>query len=135
MDKKLLDTDTLSYFFKSITEVVKKATEYHDEFGYFSISTLTVFEVLSGYKKINRLEKEKLFIEFCEENEVISFGYMAAQKAAEIYEELRSIGQLIGIADILIASIALTNNLILVTNNTAHFGRITGLSLENWAKK
>ncbi|MFQ5630341.1 MAG: type II toxin-antitoxin system VapC family toxin [bacterium] len=135
MDKRLLDTDTLSYYFKGIETVVKKANKYHDEFGFFSISTLTVFEVLSGYKKINRPEKEQLFIEFCEENEVISFGYTAAQKAADIYEKLRSTGQLIGIADILIASIALTNNLILVTNNTAHFGRITGLSLENWAKK
>lgn len=36
--------------------------------------------------------------------------------------------------DLLIASTALTHNLILVTNNEKHFQRIQGLDLENWAK-
>lgn len=40
-----------------------------------------------------------------------------------------------GIADILIASIAFANNLILVTNNTAHFKRINGLMFENGTDK
>jgi tRNA(fMet)-specific endonuclease VapC len=44
--------------------------------------------------------------------------------------ELRRKGQLIG--DLLIASVAVSNNLTLVTNNTRHFERISELSLENW---
>lgn len=35
--------------------------------------------------------------------------------------------------DLITASIALTHNLILVTNNVSHFSRIKGLKLENWA--
>jgi tRNA(fMet)-specific endonuclease VapC len=46
--------------------------------------------------------------------------------------ELRRKGQLIGDIDLLIASVAVSNNLTLVTNNTRHFERISELSLENW---
>ena len=56
----------------------------------------------------------------------------ALDKAAEIYADLRAAGQLIEDADILIAAIALVNNLTLVTNNTSHFSRIAGLQLEDW---
>jgi tRNA(fMet)-specific endonuclease VapC len=34
--------------------------------------------------------------------------------------------------DMLIAAIALANNLILVTHNTAEFSRVTGLKTEDW---
>ncbi|MEH2048408.1 ribbon-helix-helix protein, CopG family [Nostoc sp.] len=36
------------------------------------------------------------------------------------------------IFDLLIASVALTENYTLVTNNTRHYERINGLKLENW---
>jgi tRNA(fMet)-specific endonuclease VapC len=35
-------------------------------------------------------------------------------------------------ADIMIAAVALSNNLILVTNNEKHFNRIPDLNIENW---
>lgn len=41
-------------------------------------------------------------------------------------------GILIPQADILIAGIAKSNNLVLVTNNVAHFERIPNLAIENW---
>jgi tRNA(fMet)-specific endonuclease VapC len=57
-------------------------------------------------------------------------------KAASIYGPMR--GQLeqrgtpIGPLDMLIAAIALANDLILVTHNTAEFGRVAGLKIEDW---
>ena len=53
-------------------------------------------------------------------------------KAVEIYADLRQRGMLIEDADILMAAIALVNDLTLVTNNTSHFSRIPGLQLEDW---
>jgi tRNA(fMet)-specific endonuclease VapC len=41
-------------------------------------------------------------------------------------------GRLIDDIDILIAGIALSNNLVMVTDNTEHFKRIGGLKVENW---
>ena len=63
---------------------------------------------------------------------IVMIDQAVLDKAAEIYADLRSAGQLIEDADILIAAIALTNDLTLVTNNTAHFSRIAGLQLEDW---
>lgn len=41
-------------------------------------------------------------------------------------------GRIISDSDIFIAATAFSNNLILVTNNEAHFGRIENLIIENW---
>ncbi len=46
--------------------------------------------------------------------------------------ELRGSGQIIGDIDLLIASVAVSNHLTLVTNNVRHFERISELALENW---
>jgi len=57
-------------------------------------------------------------------------------KAAEIYGRERArldkLGTPIGPNDLLIASIALANNLILVTHNTPEFGRVINLTVEDW---
>jgi tRNA(fMet)-specific endonuclease VapC len=63
---------------------------------------------------------------------VVSFGYREALKAGEILSHLHSTGQPIGIEDILIASVALSNGLIVVTANTKHFSRVPELAVENW---
>ena len=45
---------------------------------------------------------------------------------------LESDGQRIDDMDLLIASTALTHNLVLVTKNEKHFRRVPGLEIENW---
>jgi tRNA(fMet)-specific endonuclease VapC len=63
---------------------------------------------------------------------IVMFDQAALDRAAQIYADLRTAGQLIEDADILIAAIALVNDLILVTHNTAHFSRLADLRLEDW---
>jgi tRNA(fMet)-specific endonuclease VapC len=46
--------------------------------------------------------------------------------------ELRRVGQLIGDFDLLIAGVAVSRGLKVITNNTKHFNRIPDISLENW---
>jgi len=36
--------------------------------------------------------------------------------------------------DLILAATAMSHNLIIVTNNEKHFGRIDGLKMENWSK-
>jgi tRNA(fMet)-specific endonuclease VapC len=57
-----------------------------------------------------------------------------ARAFGKIKAQLRRQGNLIEDFDLLLAATALTNNLTLVTSNTAHFGRIGGLTLDNWAQ-
>jgi tRNA(fMet)-specific endonuclease VapC len=63
---------------------------------------------------------------------VMSFAYKESLKAAELLVHLYSIGQPIGVEDVVIASIAVSNGLIVVSANTKHFSRIPGLVVENW---
>ena len=55
--------------------------------------------------------------------------------AALEFERLRALKKLrkVGLADLLIGSIALTWRATLVTRNVRHFRQIPGLRVENWA--
>jgi tRNA(fMet)-specific endonuclease VapC len=53
-------------------------------------------------------------------------------KAGELIHHLYSIGQPIGIDDIMIASIALGNGLTVMSANIKHFSRVPDLKTENW---
>ncbi len=50
----------------------------------------------------------------------------------KIRADLSKVGTPIGPYDLLIASIALANNVILVTHNTREFSRVSGLEIEDW---
>ena len=76
------------------------------------------------WNKIQKLILAKL--------QVMPFAYKEALRAGEILAELYSKGQPIGVEDVMIASIALSNGLTVVSANTKHFSRISGLSVENW---
>jgi len=56
----------------------------------------------------------------------------AAIVCGQIRAHFASAGTPIGACDLLIAAIALANNLILVTHNTREFGRVDGLQVEDW---
>jgi tRNA(fMet)-specific endonuclease VapC len=62
----------------------------------------------------------------------LPFDDLAADAYGRIRAGLASLGTPIGPNDLLIAAIALTYNLILITHNTREFGRVTGLTIEDW---
>jgi tRNA(fMet)-specific endonuclease VapC len=52
--------------------------------------------------------------------------------SAKIYADLRKKGTPLDDIDLLIAGVAIANNLVLITHNQKHFSKIEGLELENW---
>lgn len=64
----------------------------------------------------------------------ISFAFddECAAAYAEIRAALATMGKPIGPNDLLIASIAIANELALVTRNVEEFGRVPGLMIEDW---
>jgi tRNA(fMet)-specific endonuclease VapC len=128
----LLDTDILSELFKGHEPVKSRTAEYLREHGHLTISHITKYEILKGLKAKKAEKQIKVFARFCSMNNVLTITDDAIVKAADIYASLKEKGALISDADILVASIALTNNLVLVTNNTSHFSKIEGLELKNW---
>jgi tRNA(fMet)-specific endonuclease VapC len=60
------------------------------------------------------------------------FDDQAAVEAGRIRAELATRGTPIGANDLLIAAIAIANDLTLVTHNTREFQRVPGLKWEDW---
>lgn len=133
MKQAIIDTDTLSYFFRGNRNVVEKLDKYLREFGFVNISVITYYEVLNGLLYKDAKKQLSKFLEFARSNRILPLTVPAADKAAEIIAELRRNGNPISHNDVLIASIAITNDLVLITNNTAHFLRIRELEIDNWS--
>jgi tRNA(fMet)-specific endonuclease VapC len=130
--ESLVDTDILSFYFKGDSKVIAKFNDYLKEFDVINISIITYYEILGGlkFKKAERQIKE--FEEFVSNNTIIHISEQSAKLSGDIYADLRQTGITIGTSDILIAGIAIENELTLVTNNERHYGFIKGLKIENW---
>lgn len=128
----LLDTDILSELFKGHNLVKKRVAEYILEHSRLTISHITKYEILKGLKAKKAQKQSDAFDTFCINNIVLPLTDDAIIKASDIYASLKEKGTLISDADILVAAIAISNNLILITNNIDHFSRIHGLQLDNW---
>lgn len=137
MNKALLDTDIFSEIQKGSNQnVISKASAYHAAFGYYSISTITVMEIVKGFHKVQREDRIQDFLSVLPLIELLTLDRYGAELAGRIYADLERTGQPIGRADPIIAAISLQNGLTLVTGNLAHYQRIStlgyGLILENW---
>lgn len=90
-------------------------------------------ELLYGvhYKSFGERRKANVY-RWIKKFEQLSYDAEAAKIAAELKAELAHSGTRIEDADLQIASIALHNRLILVTDNVKHFDRIPNLTIENW---
>ena len=119
---------------RGLREVVPRAQEYLGEFGYFNVSSLTVFEILKGLRKKRLKGKEKVFQKEILKHKVFALDYAIMDSAATLLTALEEKGTPIAHGDLFIAATALTHDLILVTNNTEHFSKVEGLVLENWTK-
>jgi tRNA(fMet)-specific endonuclease VapC len=137
LNKALLDTDTLSEIGKGIDpNIARNATAYRRAFGRYTLSVVTVMEIVSGHQRKQAAERIARFLAAIAQAEVIPFDQDAAELAGRITGDLHRTSQTIGMADPMIAAIAITNGLELVTGNTGHFQRIQQLGYQltvvNW---
>ena len=129
MKPSLIDTDILSFFFRDEPVVVGNFGAYVQKYGDINLSIITYYEIISGLKHRGAHRKLNVFLEFVDSNTVLPLTEKAAEIAAEKYAVLRNKGQPLEDIDLLIAGIALANDLVLVTHTTKHFKRIKGLDL------
>ena len=132
MDRVLIDTDILSYYFKGDKEVINNFELYLQHHDLIEISIITYYEILGGLLAKNALKQLSIFEDFVIDNLVIPMTDNSAKISAELYSTLRQSGKPVDDIDLLIAGIAIDNDLTLVTNNESHFIRIPGLKIDNW---
>jgi tRNA(fMet)-specific endonuclease VapC len=127
----LLDTNICIYAIKREAEVLRRLQERGpDDFG---ISAITVAELWFGAAKSSRPQRTRESVDaFLRPFEVLPFAGEAAQEYAEIRLQLEKAGQSIGERDLLIASIAKSGRLTVVTHNVREFSRVSGLKVEDW---
>lgn len=127
----LLDTDAIVGFFREVPAAVSfiKSREHEQLF----LSTLSLAELYKGaYQSVRkdvqlqRIDNLLLFMK------LIPLNKKACALFGEQYALLSAKGKPTQEKDLLIASIALANGLMVVTRNTKHFENIPDLRIEQW---
>ena len=134
MTRYMLDTDTCSYIMKRSHPAVLRRLQAVPVSDVF-MSVVTKSELLYGVEvSPRRAQDAGALAAFLPYVEVLDFPDAAAVHYAEIRADLKNRGALIGGNDLFIAAHARCLGLTLVTNNTAEFERVKGLTLENWTQ-
>ena len=131
----LMDTDMFIYLLKVDECVKSRIAQVGKET--ITVSILTVGELYFGAYNSKRLETNlERISEFLSSPGpiVLSFDDAAAKYFGKFKAALRRDGKPIGDIDLLIAGVAASRGLKVVTNNTEHFERITDIPLENWLR-
>ena len=134
MKPALIDTNILSFFFRNQSLVIERFQAYLKEYDKINISIITYYEIVSGLKHRDAQKQLTSFQEFVSYNTVLPLTTSSAIISADIYANLRNKGTPIDDIDILIAGIAIANDLIIVTNNIRDFGKIENLEIQDWSK-
>lgn len=134
MKKALLDTNIITAFLKGNQNIVKRVEQYTDEHESLTISIISYYEILRGLKDLGSKKKLQAFNGFINNCDVEELGRSVAEKAADIYVNLKNQGKLVEDADILVAATAMDKGFVIVTDNEKHFERIKELEVENWLK-
>ncbi|WP_341526740.1 type II toxin-antitoxin system VapC family toxin [Nostoc sp. UHCC 0302] len=133
----ILDTDTLTLFQNQHSLIKQRINEVNSE--NIAVTVITVEEQMRGWLDAIRQSSEA---------QRLRWGYLGLQQAVEFfniirildfdetaincYTKLKKQKIRIGTQDLRIASIAISNNGILVTRNQRDFSRIPGLQFEDW---
>lgn len=97
------------------------------------LCSIVMSELLFGVERSASPATERTKCEvFTSSFDSLPFDDDAASQAAEIRARLASAGTPIGPYDLLIAAIAVSRGLTVVTCNAAEFARVSGLRVENW---
>ena len=129
-----LDTNVCIFFLRGTHPVLLRMVLSHSP-SVLKIPAIVAAELVHVAEKsaspAKNLEQVKKFLM---PFEIASFDILAAFAYGKIRSTLEKRGEVIGPNDLIIASTVLSQNGILVTNNTKEFARVENLALEDWTK-
>jgi predicted nucleic acid-binding protein len=121
----VVDTDVLIDYFSGVSPSAEAIARLLRE-ERLAVTALTLFELACGAQTEEQLQDLELLTRAAH---LVSLDGPSALRAGAVYRELRAAGQLLEIADLLIAGCCLADGLPLLTRNTEHFSRVRGLKL------
>lgn len=139
----LLDTDTLSLLARGHERVVERASRYLRAHGRLTMSAITVFERLRGYRSaLERGRPYELpmrrFVALARQSHVVAIDDAVADHAAQIWARVgaRARGQLV---DLLVIASASAHGMPVATRNHADFQHFAAVApspvvLLDWTK-
>jgi len=132
LKKYLFDTDICIYYIQGKFSLKEKFRIVNKENRF--ISEITLAELKFGVQNSQSKKNNKATLD----NFLTGIQILPIINSLDIYAEekarLRKQGKTIDDFDLLIGTSAIANDMILVTNNEAHFQRITNITIENWTK-
>lgn len=128
---RLLDTNICVYIINRRPANVRAHFECL-RYGDVAVSSITGAELAFGVAKSGSARNRDALEKFLAPLEVLPFDAAAMYAYGTLRAQLQARGQAIGALDTLIAAHALSLGAMLVTNNLAEFGRVPGLTCENW---
>jgi tRNA(fMet)-specific endonuclease VapC len=133
LKKYLIDTNTCIYYIKGKYDLNKKFEKANPDNCF--ISEITLAELMFGVENSEKKEKNKKALDdFLSGIKIIPIFHSIELYAKE-KARLRKSGTTIDDFDLLIGVTSISHNLIMVTNNTDHFKRLKGITLEDWTKQ
>ncbi len=129
---KCLDSDFLVAILRNEPAAKGKASELEAE-GRNATTAVNAFEVLYGaYRSAKREKNVEEATKLLARLEILPLDFEASDQAGRIAADLLLRGMHIDFRDVLIAGIATSASMKLVTRNEKHFSRINALKLEAW---
>jgi tRNA(fMet)-specific endonuclease VapC len=130
----LLDSSILIFVIKdpeSIASLRLRKLDVAD----ISISSVVEGGLYHGAKKYGNPSKRAAILdELLAPYSSLSYDSACVPHYPRIRDHLERQGRIIGGNDLMIAAIALTHDLTVVTNNCDEFGRVPGLKVEDWTR-
>ncbi len=98
------------------------------------ISEITLAELKFGVENSQNKEKNLVALGNFLTGVIVIPIFPSLDVYAKVKARLRKAGQPIDDFDLLIGATAISNDLILITNNVSHLGRMQGIKIEDWTK-
>jgi len=131
----LLDTNAVVALLRNKPVRVRERFKQAETAGdYMALSSVVLFELWYGVAKSSQVPEntERLKILLSGDLDLLDFDDEDARTAGQMRAALERAGTPIGAYDLLIAGQALRRGLTVVTANTGEFGRVVGLSWQDW---
>jgi len=133
LKKYLIDTNICIYYIKGKFDLDQKFEKVDPENCF--ISEITLAELKFGVENSENKDKNQKVLD----NFLTGVTIIPIFHSIDLYSKekarLRKAGTIIDDFDLLIGVTAVTHNLIMVTNNARHIGRVKGIAIEDWTKQ